>query len=84
MNRERRPTRRKLRAALGDQAPAPFRMPPKAKACGKRRCDNYQHAITYLLWLSRKTRDPLRIYRCPECDGFHLTKRPTWKDDDPR
>jgi len=55
-------------------------MPPKHPACGKRRCATKADAITYVLYLARKTADPLRIYPCPKCDGFHLTKLPEWKD----
>lgn len=27
---------------------------------------------------------PLRVYECPECRGWHLTKRRTWHDPKPK
>jgi hypothetical protein len=35
----------------------------------------YNHALGVLLRASKKSGDALRIYRCHECDGFHLTKQ---------
>lgn len=74
---------RKARRALGSTAVAAglvgFQMPPKAKACGKRRCATYDDAVAYLLRIARKTKDPLRIYQCDACEGWHLTKRPEWE-----
>lgn len=33
----------------------------------------YGQALGVLLRASKKTGDALRIYRCHECQGFHLT-----------
>lgn len=84
MNRQRPPTPAKAARALGRIArPDRFQMPPKHDPCGKRRCHTYDQAVGYLLWLARKTRDPLRIYHCDGptgCGGWHLTKLSEWKD----
>lgn len=84
MNREPHgPTRAKGARAIGaagGQQSGRFQMPPKHPACGKRRCESKDQAIGYVLWLARKTTDPLRIYECPACGGWHCTKRPEWKD----
>lgn len=47
--------------------------------CGKRRHPTQIAAIAAALRLSRFNR-PLRVYQCPDCGGWHLTKKPTWKD----
>lgn len=57
-----------------------FDIPPKHPKCGKHRCTDEQHAMRYVLWLCRKTTTPLRVYECPDCAGWHVTKRPTWED----
>lgn len=83
MNRERALPRNRAARALGTplrETPGRFRMPPKHPDCGKRRCETYEQALGYVLWLAGKSKDPLRIYACPRCDGFHVTKRPTWED----
>ncbi len=59
---------------------APFRMPPKNPECGKRRCSTKDQALAYVLRLARVSADPLRIYLCPACAGWHVTKKPEWKD----
>lgn len=46
---------------------------------GKRRHRTEQAAIAAAIRLSHFNR-PLRVYHCPVCSGFHLTKRPTWTD----
>ena len=80
MNRQpHAPTKAKISRAIG-QPRTGFRMPPKHKPCGKRRCATYEDALAYLLRLSRLSKDPLRIYECPTCSGWHLTKRPDWED----
>ena len=30
-----------------------------------------------------KRSDPLRIYKCPECKGYHLTSEPEWSWEEP-
>lgn len=76
-----RPTPAKTARALGGPTrETRFRMPPKHKPCGKRRCATYDQALAYLLRLARLSKDPLRIYECPDCAGFHLTKRHDWED----
>ena len=76
MNRDPRPRSHRDRVrATGVRR---FQMPPKHPDCGKRRCETYEQALGYLLWLARKSKDPLRIYECPRCRGFHLTKLPVW------
>lgn len=58
---------------------ARFHLPRKSRLCGRRRCDTYDEAIAYVLWLSTRTSRPLRIEDpCPLCDGWHVTsRRPT-------
>lgn len=83
MNRQRKVPRQRLARALGTELPGRFRMPPKHPACGKRRCATEEQAVGYVLHLARKSKDPLRIYRCDGptgCGGFHVTKRKTWEE----
>jgi hypothetical protein len=35
----------------------------------------YNQALGVLLRASKKSGDALRIYKCAECNGFHLTKQ---------
>lgn len=60
--------------------PRRWDMPPKHTACGKRRCKSYDQAIGYALHLTRRCGHPLRIYACPTCGGWHVTKRARWED----
>lgn len=84
MNRTRQVPRAKLRQALGQPTlPGGFQMPRKHDGCGKRRCATYEQAVGYVLWLARRSKDPLRIYPCPDCSGYHVTKRRTWEDPTP-
>lgn len=69
---------KQARALRGDDDR--FQMPPKHPACGKRRCASKEQAVAYVLHLARRTTDPLRVYLCPACAGWHVTKRPEWKD----
>lgn len=46
--------------------------------CGKRRHRSQMSAIAAAIRLSRNN-VPLRVYQCPACHGWHLTKKPTWK-----
>jgi hypothetical protein len=46
--------------------------------CGKRRHINELSAIAAAIRLSGARATPLRVYRCPDCAGWHLTKRRTW------
>ena len=39
---------------------------------------DYETAIAAAIRCSVKL-GPLRIYECPDCRAFHLTRRPTWK-----
>lgn len=48
-----------------------------AGCSGKRRHKTQTSAIAAALRLSRRGH-PLRVYRCPTCGDWHLTKRPTW------
>lgn len=47
--------------------------------CGKARYATERQAIRVAMSSSRRSGLPLRVYRCPECKGWHLTKRPTWR-----
>ena len=44
-------------------------------ACGKRRHPTETSAIAAAIRLSRFNR-PLRVYHCPACGHWHLTKTP--------
>lgn len=44
------------------------------KCPGKRRHTSERSAIAAAIRLSRGNR-PLRVYRCPLCKGWHLTKQ---------
>jgi len=51
---------------------------PKRKRnnhCGKQRYRNLEHAKAVRVTRSHTSGQPLRIYRCPACRGYHLTKR---------
>jgi len=80
MNRQRKVPRQRLARALGTELPGQFRMPPKHPECGKRRCATEKQAVAYVLYLARKSKDPLRTYECPACSGWHVTKLATWTD----
>jgi len=45
-------------------------------ASGKRVRRTFTEAAAAALRLSRQRGYGLRAYRCPDCDGWHLTKRP--------
>jgi hypothetical protein len=45
---------------------------------GKRRYETNRFAIAAALRASRRSGLPLRVYRCSDCGGWHLTKRPEW------
>lgn len=55
---------------------------------GKRRCTataktrfpDFDSAVAAALRLSVTLGRPIRAYPCMACDGWHLTRRPTWKD----
>lgn len=82
MNREHH-AQTKARRVGGLGGRRGFKMPPRHEACGKRRCRSQADAVTYALWLARRTTTPLRVYRCDGpggCGGWHVTKRPTWED----
>lgn len=44
----------------------------------KKRYAVERHAISAVLRAARRSGLPLRVYRCPACHGWHLTKRRTW------
>ncbi|PAT04916.1 hypothetical protein CKJ85_01965 [Corynebacterium sp. NML 150383] len=44
---------------------------------GKREYEHYDDAVHVALKWSRRA-GPLRIYECPSCGSWHLTKRPDW------
>lgn len=47
----------------------------QASMClSKKRFNNEMEAIAACIRVSRNT-GPLRYYRCPYCDGFHLTSQ---------
>ena len=74
-------SRRQARRALGQDTAQPGRweMPPKS-GCGKRRCHTHEQAVAYALHLTRRCGHPLRVYECPTCSGWHVTKRTTWEE----
>lgn len=49
-------------------------------ASGKHTHSTFEAAVPYALRRSRATGRPFRIYACPHCTGFHLTKRATWTE----
>jgi hypothetical protein len=53
----------------------------RVKACeSKNRYDTYEEAQEALAWCAEQGRRGLHIYRCPYCDGWHLTHKQQ-KDD---
>lgn len=56
---------------------------PKHPVCGKVRHTNQSAAIASAIRSSKRGGTPLRVYRCPGCKGFHLTKRPEWSEPKP-
>lgn len=80
MNPDRsRLTKMKAARALGPN-PRRWDMPPKHPDCGKRRCHTHAQAVAYALHLTRRCGHPLRVYRCDQCSGWHVTKRTTWEE----
>lgn len=45
------------------------------EACGKRRYRSERDAIGSALCCARKRGTALRVYACPKCKGWHLTKQ---------
>lgn len=45
-----------------------------AKGCNGKRRRSLMQAIAAAIRLSRRG-TPLRVYRCPDCEMFHLTKQ---------
>lgn len=43
--------------------------------CGKRRHTTQLAAIASALRCSARRGTPLRVYRCPNCGGWHLTSK---------
>lgn len=53
----------------------------KHARCGrKRRYRSPEHARHMQRNASQHRGTQLRVYLCPSCDGWHLTKRLEWKD----
>jgi hypothetical protein len=50
----------------------------EVSACGKVRYTSEHKAIGAAIRSSRRGGLPLRVYQCPGCHGWHLTKRPVW------
>lgn len=48
------------------------------RSCGKVRYTSERTAIRRAIASSRRAGLALRVYRCPDCEGWHLTKKPTW------
>lgn len=48
--------------------------------CGKNRYSDEGYAIRNAIASSRRGGLPLRTYRCPDCKGWHLTKRREWHE----
>lgn len=71
-------TKKKAARAVGP-SPRSWQMPPKHPACGKRRCRSEAQAVSYALYLTKRCGHPLRVYRCPACRGWHVTKTKTWE-----
>lgn len=67
---------RVLHRALCPHRPRPER------SCGKRRFDDRIAADLTLAFIRSQGRvrgkEPVRSYRCPECDGWHLTSSRSW------
>lgn len=75
-----RVTKMKAAKAIGPN-PNRWEMPPKHDACGKRRCRTLDQAIAYALYLTKsRAGHPLRVYGCPACGGWHVTKIKTWQE----
>lgn len=51
--------------------------------CGKKSYPSQERAISVALRCSRLRGTPLRIYRCPRHESWHLTSRPTWQQRPP-
>lgn len=48
--------------------------------CGKTRYTHEKAAIRAAMGASRRSGLGLRVYRCPDCRGWHLTKKKSWVD----
>lgn len=47
-------------------------------ASGKHRHDTWAQAVGPALRASQRAGRAMRIYHCPGCDGFHMTKLAVW------
>lgn len=47
---------------------------------GKHRHATWAQAVGPTLRSSKRAGRAMRIYHCPACDGFHMTKRTTWTE----
>ncbi|AXR74281.1 hypothetical protein DCC27_008220 [Auritidibacter sp. NML130574] len=61
----------------------PPRRSPLCSETGKRRYDDYGEAAGVALRRSRHA-GSLRIYECPSCGSWHLTKRRSWDGATPK
>lgn len=67
-------SRERQRHSASHEAKASAR---KRKACtSKNRYSSWQEAQDNLVWCQENGRTGLSIYRCPYCDGWHLTSHP--------
>ena len=52
--------------------------PQRHQPCGKGRYPTERAAIKIALRSSLRSGTALRVYRCPDCHGWHLTSRKSW------
>lgn len=48
-------------------------------ASGKHRYPTWSAAVGPAVRSTQRAGRPMRIYRCPDCAGYHLTKRIKWE-----
>lgn len=84
MNPERPRTVRRERTQLAQaQRTANRSTKARCKATGKTRLADFERAAAAALRLSTNLGRPVRAYRCPDCGGWHLTRRRTPPKDTP-
>lgn len=78
MNPERPRAVRRERARLAQARRAAHRAgKARCQDAGKTRLRDFDHAVAAALRLSTTLGRPIRAYRCPDCGGWHLTRRRT-------